>query len=147
MVNRIPKLVTILGSLILFLAFAACEQKEPDLGKEVLIRVADRIMTVLDFNSAFEIAKIAYDDNLKENPEDMINAQIRLLNQLTVEMVLLERAEELGIAVSEAELLARLNSKVFQAIDAMRASGVAIDEFATGKKARTSLVRISGALL
>jgi hypothetical protein len=98
------KFIGMISLIIVGLAFVACEQKEPDMGKEVLIRVADREMTVLDFNSAFEIAKIAYDDNIKENPEDLINAQIRLLNQLTVEMILLERAEELGIIVSEAEL-------------------------------------------
>jgi hypothetical protein len=98
------KFTGMISLIIVGLAFVACEQKEPDMGKEVLIRVADREMTVLDFNSAFEIAKIAYDDNIKENPEDLINAQIRLLNQLTVEMILLERAEELGIIVSEAEL-------------------------------------------
>ena len=80
--------------MLLFL-FPACEQKETDLGKEVLIRVADRVMTVLDFNNAFEIAKIAYENHIKEQPEDLRKAQIRLLNQLTVEMILLERAEEL----------------------------------------------------
>ena len=104
MLKRTSRIFGLIGSVVVFLAVAACEQKEPDLGKEVLIRVSDRVMTVLDFNSAFEIAKIAYDDNIKENPEDRINAQIRLLNQLTVEMILLERAEELGITVSEAEL-------------------------------------------
>jgi len=86
------------------LFWSACEQKDTDLGKEVLIRVGDRVTTVLDFNNAFEIAKIAYDDNIKEQPEDLKNAQIRLLNQLTVEMILLERAEELGISITEAEL-------------------------------------------
>ncbi|CAB1056137.1 hypothetical protein D1BOALGB6SA_871 [Olavius sp. associated proteobacterium Delta 1] len=88
--------------LVFFLP--ACEQKETDLGKEVLIRVADRVMTVLDFNNAFEIAKIAYENNIKEQPEDLKKAQIRLLNQLTVEMILLERAKELGISITEAEL-------------------------------------------
>ena len=43
-------------------------------------------------------------------------------------------------AISEADLLARLNSKVFRIIDAMRAAGVAVDEFATGKKSRTSQI-------
>jgi len=61
-------------------------------------------MTVLDFNNAFEITKIAYEDNVQEQPEDIRQAQIRLLNELTVEMVLLERAEELKIGVTEDEL-------------------------------------------
>ena len=94
----------IIGSVFLLLFLSACEQKEADLGKEVLIRVGDRVMTVVDFKNAFEIARIAYEDNIKEQPEDLRKAQIRLLNQLTVEMILLERAEELNISVSEAEL-------------------------------------------
>ena len=93
-----------IGSAILLLFWSACEQKDTDLGKEVLIRVNDRVTTVLDFNNAFEIAKIAYEDNIKEQPEDLKKAQIRLLNELTVEMILLERAEELGISITEAEL-------------------------------------------
>ena len=93
-----------IGSAILLLFWSACEQKDTDLGKEVLIRVDDRVTTVLDFNNAFEIAKIAYEDNIKEQPEDLKKAQIRLLNELTVEMILLERAEELGISITEAEL-------------------------------------------
>ena len=41
--------------------------------------------------------------------------------------------------VSEAELLSRLNAKVFRVIDEMRAAGVGGCEFAAGKKMRTSL--------
>ena len=41
--------------------------------------------------------------------------------------------------VSEAELLSRLNAKVFRVIDEMRAAGVDVCEFAAGKKMRTSL--------
>ncbi len=90
--------------LLVFLFLWGCEKKDPDLGKEVLIRVDDRTMTVLDFNDAFEIAQIAYEDNIKEQPEELKKAQVRLLNQLTIEMILLERAEELGIGVTDAEL-------------------------------------------
>jgi hypothetical protein len=98
------KFLVLSGLIVMLFSPAGCGQKEPDQGKEVLIRVADRVMTVLDFTTAFEIAKIAYDDNIKENPEDLIDAQIRLLNQLTVEMILLERAEDLGVGISEGEL-------------------------------------------
>jgi hypothetical protein len=93
----------VIGPITLFLLFSACGKKDPDLGKEVLIRVDDRVMTVHDFNNAFEIAKIAYENDIREHPEDLKKAQIRLLNQLTVEMILLERAEELAIDISDAE--------------------------------------------
>jgi len=98
------KIYGLIGSIILFFFLSACQQKETDLGKEVLIRVNDRVMTVLDFKNAFEITKIAYEDNIKEQPEDLRKAQIRLLNQLTDEMILLERAEALNISISDAEL-------------------------------------------
>jgi len=104
MLKKSLKLYSLIGSIVLLFFLSACEQKETDLGKEVLIRVADRVMTVLDFNNAFEITKIAYEHNIKEQPEDLRKAQIRLLNQLTVEMILLERAEELKISITEAEL-------------------------------------------
>ena len=101
---RFPKIFCVIGSIVLFFFLSACEQKEPDLRKEVLIRVGDRVMTVLDFNNAFEITKIAYENDINEQPEDLRKAQIRLLNQLTVEMILLEKAEALKISITEAEL-------------------------------------------
>lgn len=101
---RLRKIFCMIGSILLLLPLSACDQPEADLGKEELVRVADRVVTVLDFNNAFEIAKIAYDDNIKDQPEDLRQAQIRLLNQLTVETVLLERAEDSGVNITEAEL-------------------------------------------
>jgi len=91
-------------SIILLCLLAGCGQKDADLGKEVLIRVGNRNLTVLEFNNAFEIAKIAYDDDSRQQTEDLIDAQIRLLNELTVEMILLEEAQKLGIKVTDPEL-------------------------------------------
>ncbi|MEZ4271075.1 MAG: TIGR04552 family protein [Myxococcota bacterium] len=45
-----------------------------------------------------------------------------------------------GTPISEVDLLERLNKKVFSTIDEMRAAGIAVNEFATGKKTQTSLV-------
>jgi len=104
MLIRPPKSFSLIGSMILLFLLSACGQKDSDLGKEVLVRVGDRVVTVLDFKNAFEIAKIAYDNNLDEQPEDLRKAQIRQLNQLTVEMILLERAQELEISITETEL-------------------------------------------
>lgn len=101
---RNSKIVCVIGTIVLTSFISACGQQEDDLGKEVLIRVADRVMTVIDFKNAFEIAKIAYEDNVKEQPDELRRAQVRLLNELTIEMLLLERAEELEISISEAEL-------------------------------------------
>ena len=69
-----------------------------------MIRVGDRVVTVLDFNKAFEIAETAYSHNIRQQSEEIRKAKLSLLNQMTVEMIFLERAEELGIAVTDAEL-------------------------------------------
>lgn len=69
-----------------------------------LIRVGNRVLTVLEFNQAFEISKTAYPHKLRFEPDDFKNAQLHLLNQLMVEMIILERAEELGLNISDEEL-------------------------------------------
>lgn len=45
-----------------------------------------------------------------------------------------------NLPLSEADLLARLNERVFRTIDDMRAAGVGVEGFATGKKSWDSLV-------
>ena len=74
------------------------------MGSEILVRVDDRTITVHDFNTALEFAKAAHDHNFGEDSEELHKAKLRLLNQLIVEMVFLERAEDLGIRVTSAEL-------------------------------------------
>lgn len=44
-----------------------------------------------------------------------------------------------NMRVSEAELLSRLNGRVFKVIDEMRAQGITVCEFAAGKKRRSSI--------
>ena len=98
------KILWLIWAVFILSFLSGCGQREPDLGSETLIRVGDRTMTVFDFNTAFEIAKTAHESNTRQQSEDLRKAKLRLLNQLTVEMVLLERAEDLGITVTDAEL-------------------------------------------
>ncbi len=90
--------------ILMLVALLGCADSEPDFENEYLIRLGDRVITVLDFNEAFEIVKTAYPHNIRKDSEDFGKAQLRLLNQMTVELILLERAEELGIQISEAEV-------------------------------------------
>ncbi|MCJ7772627.1 MAG: SurA N-terminal domain-containing protein [Desulfobacterales bacterium] len=76
-------------------------QNEDDI---VLIRVGNRVTTVGDFKGTFEITKTAYPHNILQEGTAYKEAQLRLLNQLTEEMIVLERAEELGIKISNTEL-------------------------------------------
>ena len=90
---------------VLFLgSFSGCMNSGSNSDNEDLIQVRDRVLTVLEFKEAFEIAKTAYPHNLRSERDDFKNAQLRLLNQLMVEMIILERAEELGLEISNEEL-------------------------------------------
>lgn len=104
MIKSLFRLLCVIGSVLLCFLSTGCEQKASDYGNEVLLRVGDRVVTVLDFKEAFEISKTAYAHNIRQQAEDLREAQIRLLNQLIIEMVLLERAQELEISVSDDEL-------------------------------------------
>lgn len=90
--------------LVTFLCLAACSGRDNGTGNEYLIRIGDRVVTVADFSRAFEIAKTAYPYSSMQNPEDIKDTQLRLLNQMTEEMILLQRASELSISVSDEEV-------------------------------------------
>jgi hypothetical protein len=92
------------GAAAVVFALIGCTGHSTGTGDEYLIRIGERVVTVADFNRAFEIAKTAYTHNSLQNPEDTKDAQLRLLNQMTEELVLLQRAGELGIGVSDEEL-------------------------------------------
>jgi hypothetical protein len=104
MIKSLFRLFGLIGPLLFFFLWSGCEQKASDYGNEVLLRVGDRVVTVFDFNEAFEISKTAFAHNIRNEADDLRDAQMRLLNQLTVEMVILERAQELGITVTDEEL-------------------------------------------
>ena len=86
------------------LHYLGCSGASNGSGDEYLIRIGNRVVTVADFSKAYEIAKTAYPQSSMQNPEDVKDTQLRLLNQMTEEMILLQRASELGVSVSDAEL-------------------------------------------
>jgi FKBP-type peptidyl-prolyl cis-trans isomerase (trigger factor) len=95
-------------SLICFLwvgyTLAGCSDFEHKQRNEYFIKVGDRTITVADFNKAFEIAKNAYPQNRIQRPDVNREVRFRLIQQLTEEMILLERAEELGITITDSQV-------------------------------------------
>ncbi|MFP4445681.1 MAG: SurA N-terminal domain-containing protein [Desulfosudaceae bacterium] len=71
---------------------------------DFLIRIDGKEITSEMFYDALEIAKTAYPYNTLQNEETVKAIKTRLLKQLTEELILAKRAEELGITVSPAEL-------------------------------------------
>jgi hypothetical protein len=100
-ITLLPNWITL---LLVATVLAGCPRSQTDNQDEYLIRVGDHVVTVLDFNKAFEIAKTAYSHNIMQNSRALKEAQIRLLNQMTEELILLERAKELNISVSDQEV-------------------------------------------
>ncbi|MCP4370079.1 MAG: hypothetical protein GY797_18480, partial [Deltaproteobacteria bacterium] len=82
----------------------SCSKPEAKDQDEYLIRVGDRVITVFDFNKAFEIAEAAIPHNVLQDSSAIKESKKRLLNQMTEEMVLLERAKELDISILNTEV-------------------------------------------
>jgi hypothetical protein len=61
-------------------------------------------MTAHEFLQAFELAKTSYPDSISKNPAILQEARQQLLNEILVELVMQNRAQEVGISVSDAEL-------------------------------------------
>ncbi len=99
--NFIMKWTVILQTVCVLIGCSNSKTIDTD---EYLIRVGEQVVTVLDFNKAFEIAKTGYSHNIMQKPVAFKEAQIRLLNQMTEELIILERARELDISVSDEEV-------------------------------------------
>lgn len=97
-------LITLIGLVLAVYALAACSDSTSKADKEFIVRVEDQVLTVLEFNKAFEIAKAAYHHNAMQDPDILREARLRLLKQMTEEMIILKRAQELGVETTAAEV-------------------------------------------
>ncbi len=86
------------------LCLLACGSGGPVEPEEYLIRSGERTVTAREFLQALEIAKTAYPDSLEPGNRGMAAARSSLLEEMAIELVLLQRADELGLAVTDAEL-------------------------------------------
>jgi len=100
----LKKIITPAVLLLTVCVLTSCPKPESKDQDEYLIRVGERVVTVLDFQKAFEIAEAAYPHNVLQDSSALQDAKKRLLNQMTEEMVLLERAKELGVSILESEV-------------------------------------------
>ena len=103
MIKYLNHFKVVVGAFLIFSAWAGCGGSGSERADAYLIRIGDRVVTALDFNEAFEVMTAAGLYNSKENPDAYKDAQLRLLNQMIEEMILLEKAKELGIQISDAE--------------------------------------------
>ncbi|MEZ4525925.1 MAG: SurA N-terminal domain-containing protein [Desulfobacterales bacterium] len=88
---------------LLPLLFCACTDPAALEPPVFLVRAGETGISVHDFSTAFDLHKSAYAyDRIKE-PAQAEEIRLRFLEQMIEKMIILERARELGIALSEAE--------------------------------------------
>ena len=108
--RRIPmircsiKLIVPISFLLIVCSFSGCSNSEQKRSEEYFIKVGGRGITVSDFNTAFEIAKTAYSYNTVRQAVTLREARLRLVGEMVEEMIVLERAEELGIEITKMEV-------------------------------------------
>jgi hypothetical protein len=104
--RRFHKPALRLGVLFLLLAAAssACTDTAPVAEPPYLLRVGDDMVTVLEYERAFELAKIAYPHRILQDPEAERAIRLRVLREMTEELILRQRARELGLSVTTEEL-------------------------------------------
>lgn len=99
----------VLGILgLLWLSFAGCEDREARSLDVPLVRVNDRVITVGEFSRRFDAVSAEFPVPEKTDPAVEKEMKLRLLHQLTEELILLERADELNLVVSDSELAAAI---------------------------------------
>jgi FKBP-type peptidyl-prolyl cis-trans isomerase (trigger factor) len=95
----------ILGVLCIFwLTAVGCEDRGAQLPAVSLVRVNDRSITVDEFNRRFDAESAEFSVSEKIDPVVEKEMKLRLLQQLTEELILLERADELNLVISDREL-------------------------------------------
>ena len=96
--------MVLMGFVSIVCTLDGCADSGSKDGDEYFIRVGDSVMTVLDFKRAFEIAKVSYSHSEMQQPATAREAQLRFVKQMTEEMILLERAKDIGIKITDAEV-------------------------------------------
>jgi len=88
----------------LLLAAAGCGDKSTQFSMEYLVKVNDRSISVEAFNSRYEAISAEFPISEQDDPGTEKVMKLRLLQQLVEELILLERAEELKLSISDSEL-------------------------------------------
>jgi len=90
--------------LVVWAGFLGCSDSKGPVSPEFLIQVNDSVITVEDFDRAVEDATADFPTNMDIEAEILADIQLRILNQLTERLILLERARELNIQIDDREL-------------------------------------------
>ncbi len=102
--SSILRVLTALSAVLGFLLLAGCPDTTTAPVDTYLVKVGSSTLSVSEFNEVFEISKTAYSHSDMLDPGVVADIKQRLLNQMIEELILIEKAGELGISISDAEL-------------------------------------------
>ncbi len=103
--HKYSLLTGILGLSLMLIACGMPGSETERIGKdEYLIQVGKSIATVADFNQILEISLTAYPPKLSKSAKSLSDLKLSVIIQLKEELIILERARELKISVSDAEI-------------------------------------------
>ncbi len=105
-------LLILLAMLLILLAFFVCEcnvQEHFSLNKkkhggDYLIKIGSQKLMMDRFNEIFEIERTGYSNEFMNNMADLKVLRLWLLISLSEEMLLLQKADDMGISVTDKEL-------------------------------------------
>jgi len=95
--------------IMLGMTIAGCDNQGAQLSVVSLVRVNDRSISVDEFNSRFDAVSAEFPLPAQADPAVDKEMKLRLLHQLTEELILLERAEELNLEISDQDLTSAID--------------------------------------
>lgn len=96
--------------LLTLLAVLGCGSSTPDRSEDYLIRLGELKVTSYDFLQAFELVKTAHHGSVDSDAPELQQARRQLLNEMAIDLILIKRAQELGVTVTPDELEAAVNA-------------------------------------
>ena len=90
--------------MIVWTGLLGCSDPKGPVPPEVLIRINDSVVTVGAFDRAVADTTADFPTDMDIDAEILADIQHRILNQLTERLILIERARELNIQISDTEL-------------------------------------------
>ena len=99
-------MIGVLG--LLWLSIFGCEDRGARSDDVSLVSVNDRAISVGEFNRRFDAVSAEFPLPKKVDSAVEKDMKLRLLHQLTEELILLERADELNLVISDSELEAAI---------------------------------------
>ncbi len=90
--------------LVVWAGFFGCSDSKGPVSPEVLIQINSSVVTVDDFEKAVQDTTNDFSTDMDMDAGMLADIRLRILNQLTERLILMERARELNIQISDAQL-------------------------------------------